>query len=345
MVNIMKKNSCFLSIIVPIYNVEPFIAQCLSSIYNQQLPDEEFEVIAVNDGTPDGSMDIVSQFARRYQNLKIVNQKNQGLSVARNTGFAHAKGEYVWFVDSDDWLTENSLNIVFDTIKQYPQIDVFATVLMMQHEKTGKAEIEYVPNLKVKSGRDYMFRNNNANWGACQRYIFKKAFLERYDLKFMPGVYHEDGEFSNRMLYLADSLRIIATPVYNYRIRKSGSIMSSRKMKMNYDLVKIYMVLSDFAECYVKGNDDYWAFKLKIYECLADTILFSRKEIFSKEFSLFYQENEHIIKHEARKLLLHASEFTLTQVLYLLKFASFPKLETQMKQVIKKMLIKLRLYR
>ena len=254
----MKKNSCFLSIIVPIYNVEPFIAQCLSSIYNQQLPDEEFEVIAVNDGTPDGSMDIVSQFARRYQNLKIVNQKNQGLSVARNTGFAHAKGEYVWFVDSDDWLTENSLNIVFDTIKQYPQIDVFATVLMMQHEKTGKAEIEYVPNLKVQSGRDYMFHNHNANRGACQRYIFKKAFLERYDLKFMPGVYHEDGEFSNRMLYLADKLMIIPQPVYNYRIRTSGSIMSSRKMKMNDDLVKIFFVLREFAEKYVKVNEDYW---------------------------------------------------------------------------------------
>ena len=333
-----------LSIIIPIYNVEPFISQCLDSIYNQHFSEDEFEVIAVNDGTPDNSMSIVERFAKQHKNLKIVNQKNQGLSVARNTGLDHAKGEYVWFVDSDDWLTKDALSVVLDAILRDPNIDVFATVLFMQYEKTGKAEIEYTPNYNVRSGRDYMFRNNNANRGACQRYIFKKSFLEKYGLKFMPVIYHEDGEFSNRMLYLAENLLILPTPVYNYRIRTSGSIMSSRKMKMNYDLVKIYLVLGDFAECHVKGNDDYWAYKLKIFECLADTILFSRKEIFSKEFAHFYQENEHMIKHEARKLLLHASEFTLTQVLYLLKFASFPKLETQMKQGIKKILIKLRLY-
>ena len=94
-----------LSIIIPIYNVEQFIAQCIESIYSQHFPLERFEVIAVNDGTPDHSMDIVKRFAAKYSNLQIINQENKGLSVARNTGMQYAKGDYVWFIDSDDWLS------------------------------------------------------------------------------------------------------------------------------------------------------------------------------------------------------------------------------------------------
>lgn len=332
-----------LSIIIPIYNVEPFISQCLDSIYNQHFSEDDFEVIAVNDGTPDNSMSIVERFAKQHKNLKIVNQKNQGLSVARNTGLDHAKGEYVWFVDSDDWLTKDALSVVLNAILRDSNIDVFATVLIMQYEKTGKTEIEYKPNYNVRSGRDYMFRNNNANRGACQRYIFKKSFLEKYGLKFMPGVYHEDGEFSNRMLYLAEKLIILPIPVYNYRIRTSGSIMSSRKMKMNYDLVKIYQGLCEFAEKYVRGNDDYWQYRLKIYECLADTIIFSRNEIFTKDFDEFYQKNKVLIKSEAKYLLRHSSAFTKHDMVYLIKFAFSPKLETQIKQGIKRLLIKFNL--
>lgn len=333
-----------LSIIIPIYNVEQFIAQCLDSIYSQNFPLEQFEVIAVNDGTLDHSMDIVECFSKKYINLKIVNQKNQGLSVARNTGMQQANGDYIWFVDSDDWLTNDSLSVVWKNIQQNPQVDVFATVLMMQYEKNGRAEIEYKPNLNVRSGRDYMFRNNNANRGACQRYIFKKTFLEKYDLKFMPGVYHEDGEFSNRMLYLAEELIIIPQPVYNYRIRTSGSIMSSRKMKMNDDLVKIFFVLREFAEKYVKGNEDYWPYRGKIYECLTASVLFSRNEIFTSDFDFFYQVNKHLIKKEARTLLLHFSHFSFKENMTLLQFALFPKIPTQLRQGIKRILIKLNIY-
>ncbi len=197
----------------------------------------------------------------------------------------------------------------------------------------------------VRSGRDYMFRNHNANRGACQRYIFRKSFLEQYDLKFMPGVYHEDGEFANRMLYLAEKLLIIPQPVYNYRIRTSGSIMSSRKMKMNDDLVKIFFSLKDFAELYVRGNDDYWPYRVKVFQCLSETVLFSRNDIFTKEFDAFYQQNKNLIKSEARVILLHASELSRKDVIYLLKFALCPKLETQIRQGVKRILMKLNLYK
>ncbi len=141
-----------LSLIIPIYNVEPFIDQCLGSIYCQHWDEGQFEVVAVNDGTPDKSMDIVQRYAEEHSNLHIVNQTNQGLSVARNTGLSHACGEYVWFIDSDDWLTANALQVVNDAVKAHPNVEVFATVLMMQYEATGKAVVEYEPNPEVRTG-------------------------------------------------------------------------------------------------------------------------------------------------------------------------------------------------
>lgn len=326
-----------LSIIIPIYNVEPFIDKCLNSIYSQGFPEDLFEVIAVNDGTPDNSMAIVEQYAARHDNLIIVNQQNQGLSVARNNGMAASSGDYVWFVDSDDWLLPDALQVVAETVKSHPEVEVFATVLMMNFEDTGNKSVEYKPNFAVKNGRDYMFRNHDANCGACQRYIFKRSFLDEHRLRFMPHVYHEDNEFSLRMLYLANHLLIIPLPVYNYRIRMNGSIMSSRKMQMNHDLVKIYWRLEEFCQRNV-SEEDYWQYKGKMFSGLCCTILFSRREIFSDEFKEFYKDHKKLIHEKAGELLNHPFKIGGRRYREALHFYFFPlfytKIKTSIKQII-----------
>ena len=90
-----------LSIIIPVYKVEKYVRKTLESVFSENFSDNEVEVIVVNDGTPDRSMDIVNEFVS-HKSLRIINQENQGLSGARNTGIKAAKGKYVWFVDSDD---------------------------------------------------------------------------------------------------------------------------------------------------------------------------------------------------------------------------------------------------
>ena len=102
----------YLSIIIPIYKVEKYIRYTLDSIYNQNANEKSFEVICVNDGTPDNSMNIVEEFKILYNNLHIINQKNEGLSCARNAGLKIAKGDYIWFVDSDDTLEVQSISKV-----------------------------------------------------------------------------------------------------------------------------------------------------------------------------------------------------------------------------------------
>ena len=98
-------NRILLSIIIPVYNVEKYIHRCLTSCCKQSDASlDEYEIIIINDGTPDNSMDVVYNIAKKYSNIVIFNQKNKGLSAARNQGLEIAKGEYVQFLDSDDWL-------------------------------------------------------------------------------------------------------------------------------------------------------------------------------------------------------------------------------------------------
>ena len=103
-----------LSIIVPVYNVEKYIRLCMESIFKQGLDENDYEVIIVNDGTPDKSMEMITDIIVAHQNIHVINQENQGLSVARNNGIAAAKGEYIQFLDSDDLLIDNSLPYLLD---------------------------------------------------------------------------------------------------------------------------------------------------------------------------------------------------------------------------------------
>nr|MCR4662874.1 glycosyltransferase [Endomicrobiaceae bacterium] len=102
------------SVIVPVYNVEQYLRQCLDSIINQTFKD--FECICVNDGSTDNSLTILQEYSKKDNRIKIINQKNSGSSVSRNNGIKQALGQYVSFVDADDWITDNYLEILYNKI-------------------------------------------------------------------------------------------------------------------------------------------------------------------------------------------------------------------------------------
>ena len=103
-----------LSIIIPMYNVSLYVEKCVRSCLRQDIPYSEYEIILVNDGSTDNTLDIVQSIAREYPNIHIVDQENAGLSIARNVGLSKAAGEYVWFIDSDDWIEDNILSVVLE---------------------------------------------------------------------------------------------------------------------------------------------------------------------------------------------------------------------------------------
>lgn len=318
-----------ISIIIPIYNVEKFVNQCLSSIYSQKVSEELFEVIVVNDGTHDNSMDIVRQYIC-HTNLTIIEQKNQGLSVARNTGLAAAKGDYLWFVDSDDWLLEDSLNIIFKYINRYKSVDLFSTILENHYEDTGVIEKEYDPDIKHLSGKEYLQRSYRQ--GASQRFIIKRGFLEYHKLSFEPGILHEDSLFGYIMLYFANNIMILDKPVYAYRIRTSGSIMSSVSIKSAKDLLYIHKKLTGFMDIYVANSDKVW-YRNRIFSILDCIFGFSRYIIDTPEFRKFYRENKKYIRECTKPLL-----YNINTLAFGLRMYFFPCLYYRARVFLRKVL-------
>jgi len=243
-----------LSIIIPVYNVEKFINRCLESILNEKTIGLSFEVIIVNDGTPDGSMAVVETYASKYENVKILNQENQGLSMARNNGLELAEGEYVWFVDSDDWLSSGAVSDVIEMIENHPGVDVISHPIVWKHA-SGDV-IDWEEKEFTISGKDYL--KQGVYCTPIQRFIFRRKFLMGSGVKFYPGIYHEDVLFSNLILYHAKEVYYCGTPIYQYR-QNEESVMHSIKIKNAYDMIAVHKQLMAFLqEGHVLDEDRVW---------------------------------------------------------------------------------------
>jgi len=231
-----------LSIVIPVYNVEDYIRGTLDSIYNQKVDEQLFEVIVVNDGTPDKSMDIVKEFSFVHSNLRIINQQNQGLSAARNAGMNVAKGDYIWVVDSDDRITDNSISEALAILEKHQDVDM---VCFNLYEQRGDNLIPTTLFSKPSYQRYYdevhdgYFYCRKLPTGVSPKFFFRRRFLEDNHLEFTPGIYHEDQDFLIRCYTKAKSILPIRNIWYVYNIRESGSITSTFKMKRFHDLLWI----------------------------------------------------------------------------------------------------------
>ncbi len=231
-----------LSIIIPVYNVEKYIARTLESILFQHA-DIDYEVIIVDDGTPDGSMRIVDDYADKFPRMVILHQENRGLSCARNSGLQASSGEYVWFVDSDDTLPPHSLDFLASQMEAlHPEVLTFDIV--KTSEQTGNEAVEPILfKAKYRSlyGRQHAGTalNKKIHTGIAQRFVFRRDFLTASRLTFTPGIIHEDIDFIVRMLLVAGSILPLRHPCYNYLVRQSGSIMSDFKPRSCTDRLKI----------------------------------------------------------------------------------------------------------
>lgn len=233
-----------LSIVIPVYKVEKFLEICLNSIIEQDgVTTDVYEIIAVDDGSPDRCPELLDDYAQRVPNMRVIHQANGGLSVARNTGLNAAKGEYVWFVDSDDWLAPGALKAVVNSLKHNP--DVLQIGYMMAWP--GRNEPVEVPHWEgFVSGMEAYRRN--AVSAAAQFAVYKRRLLVEHGLQFMPGLLHEDLEFKPRVLYFADKFMNLPDSVYYYRQRETGSIMASFNIRNALHVIKGVNSLVEFIE-------------------------------------------------------------------------------------------------
>lgn len=212
------------SIIIPVYNVEQYIKKCLDSVINQTY--KNYEVIVVNDGTKDNSMDIVKNY-----DVKIINQKNAGLSAARNTGVKHASGEYIVFLDSDDYIEKDLLDKLNKSSKNKPDIiryqiqEVKDNEVINKYEEIGFDGLTGVEAFKKIAA--YHFVENA--W--C--YAIKKEYYDKEKYEFKKGTIHEDFGLIPLVIIKAKKVNSIPFIGYNY-VQREASIMSTK----NYEKTK-----------------------------------------------------------------------------------------------------------
>ncbi len=251
------ENSIKLSIIVPVYKTEQYLRKCLSSILDQDVDKSLYEVIIVNDGSPDNSQVIINECCAKYDNVSCLVQSNQGLSMARNNGMEQAKGEYVWCIDSDDWVEKDSMERILSATSCNPDvvsINVTQPSIISNAFVTGK-EILQSDNFHVGN----VF------------HVFNRQFLIAHNLKWMPGVYHEDGEFLYRVLYFAET--VIQLPVKLYNVyANTNSITRTINPKKSYDLLIVGRSIMRFRDDIVLEKELKTTFD-NILGCLVNSAL------------------------------------------------------------------------
>jgi len=216
-----------LSIIVPVYNVEKYVRPCIESIYRQGLNENQFEVIIVNDGTKDKSMEMITDIIQAHNNITVINQENQGLSVARNNGIAIAKGEYILMIDSDDLLIDNSVKPILNKAIETKVDLIVADFLQMSIDEINALKNGYIQQNKElriveKTGEQLFMEDVDFHQPYVWRILYKREFIIQNQLKFHPGIYVQDKPFFYESYLKAKKCLISSQPIYIYRKHTNG---------------------------------------------------------------------------------------------------------------------------
>lgn len=217
-----------LSVVVPIYNVERYLRQCLDSITASEA--EDLEVVCVNDGSTDRSGTILREFAARDARVIVVEQSNRGLSGARNAGLAQTIGDYVLFVDSDDFVLPSEFDCLLDKLRHQRNVEMFFADYQMVTQKGNKLLMKPVyhltGNVKQEEGLELLPKilNRYQCFWNVWRYVYKREFLLRNKLVFAEGRVCEDIDFTTRMLMAEPRTVFIHCPFYCYRVQQKDSL-------------------------------------------------------------------------------------------------------------------------
>ena len=211
-----------LSIIVPVYNVKPYLKKCVESIINQTYTN--LQIILVDDGSTDGSQNICDEFAQKDSRIVVIHKENGGLSTARNMGMDKAKGEYIAFVDSDDWLEPNMYEALISQLEKH-EADIVACSF---YECKGdeKKAVGDSKNIRVIDTEEIFINKNQLRFLVWNK-VFRRSFVE--EMRFVPGQVYEDFHFCRQVFLKTKRLVYLDVPFYNYRISRPGNTNSSFK--------------------------------------------------------------------------------------------------------------------
>lgn len=226
----MKK----ISIIIPMYNVGKYLEPCLESIYSQRFDESSFEIIMIDDESPDNSLEIAQNLSNKHSNIKIISQKNKGLGGARNTGIVQASGEYIWFHDPDDLIRANAFENIFEKLKKST-----ADIIEFGAEgiKGNQKIYEFIPrviNNKI-NGIAYAVDMDTMN-SACNK-LYSRTFMLQNQLFFLEHIYCEDIEFNSRCFQFADTVETISHVISSF-VQTDNSITRNTSLKKQNKMIE-----------------------------------------------------------------------------------------------------------
>ena len=242
-----------LSIVTTMYNSAKYLPKCVDSLLNQDLPEDDYEIILVNDGSPDNSLELAEQYASRHKNIKVLSHPNKGLAGARNTGMEAAIGEYLCFVDPDDYVCANIYGKLLGIMDE-GRLDMLRFNYDMVNEdyqiinKPKGTVIDYTQ--QIMDGETFLYER--LGYGCfVWSYVYRLSFLRKTGVMFKEGAYFDDTNWFPRVCCKAERIDSVDFVGYYY-LQRSGSLVNSmteeaqkRKVKGQVDLIT---ALKEFAE-------------------------------------------------------------------------------------------------
>lgn len=242
-----------LSIIVPVYNVKQYISKCIDSITSQA--DNQCEILLIDDGSNDGSDKVCDELAEKCRIIKTFHKQNGGLSDARNFGIEHACGEYLMFVDSDDYLEKNSLKQIIEKLDETDCDVLTAKSYSVDENGITKDEVEYSIKEGLYSSGDFLktlYKNRNSILFCAQYFICKKELVSRHKLSFKKGIIHEDELWTPQLLLVSNSIYYLDQYFY-YHLMRENSIMHSDNDKKSGE--SLLFIAKELNAIYKKTNE------------------------------------------------------------------------------------------
>ena len=242
-----------ISVIVPVYNVEKYLDKCVRSLLNQKFA-YNYEIILVNDGSTDSSGNIADKYAMEHSMLKVLHKKNGGLSSARNYGLRYARGKYITFVDSDDYVSGDYLSALYSMAIKYDADIVLTQICLMTEDEAEKYHKEEIETELIDNKEAFweVYIQKRVSWSACGKLI-KKEILNKH--KFPDG-YYEDS--ASMYLFLDEAERVVVSDLRNnyHYIRREGSITAGRLSEKHMRIFEV----CDEIENYLRNNYIEWEY-------------------------------------------------------------------------------------
>jgi glycosyltransferase involved in cell wall biosynthesis len=277
-----------LSIIIPMYNVERFLVECVNNI---NINDIDYEIIMVNDGSPDNSVRIAEGLASRNLKIKVISQENKGLGGARNTGIKAAQGKYILFLDADDILVKQSYSFL-----NVSQLDIIEFSSKNLDLNGNTLSIFKAKNIDLDSGIEYCL-NNNSMFSACNK-VYSRKFLMENNLFFKEHLYIEDFEFNTRAYFF--SKKVGSRSEYlEFFLQSKNSITRNndiiKKKKLVNDILNVMLHINSFKEKFNLSSMDNIYFNTRLTYLSVDLVYHSIK---NKLPSSFLKEKLNIAQRE-----------------------------------------------